>query len=191
MSTTLARHVGPLMPYRRPDRRAPRNCRARIVLSAYFAMARPTPRHRVSEYGGRIPEWSRPLPHFGSVFVDSGGSHHPVAELVPHSQPGLHTPIAFRRRARPWRVGPCECRPWGVVVSSSFANRYWPGEDPLGKRGLPRVGLVAIGRPTREGRGESMDCSGSSAKASNTTPGGSERTIGVLGRHGLVHSCRQ
>jgi hypothetical protein len=40
-------------------------------------------------------------------------------------------------------------RPWVAIVSASFAERYWPGEDPIGKmfrhRGRPRTVVGVVG----------------------------------------------
>jgi putative ABC transport system permease protein len=65
--------------------------------------------------------------------------------VTPHYFRTMGIPI---RRGRDVEDADTRERPWVAVVSASFVERYWPGQDPIGKtfthRGRPRtvVGVV-------------------------------------------------
>jgi len=68
------------------------------------------------------------------------GKRPPLEEAVPRAVYSLVTPNFFRTlktplvRGRECSEGDTASAPWVAVVNETAARRFWPGEDPLGKR---------------------------------------------------------
>src|SRR6516165_3832667 len=79
------------------------------------------------------PEGYAPRPHESLKVLH--------AEVAPRYFESLHIPILEGREFTP---DDDEKAPWVLIVDQTAAERYWPGQDPLGKRLMVRSTLFTV-----------------------------------------------
>ncbi len=94
--------------------------------------------------------WSHPFQIVGRPVPEIGSE--PRADLN-EVDAGLFETLGIRLlRGRTIQESDVESSPWVVVVNKTFADRHFPGEDPIGRRSASRWASPAWARPSWRNR---------------------------------------